>query len=157
MSDNSGLAFYRAHEAAKQQLPVEGTVLVSVAERDRPGGLLEAARRFTELGFKLRATKGIRSYLTEHSIEAELIMKIHEGRPNIADAIKNGETQLVVNAPIGKLGNVDDSYIRKAAIQNGVPYITTTAAAIAAAKGIAAQRQGKGETKSLQAYHSDIV
>ena len=157
MAASSGLAFYKAQEAAKQQLPVEGTVLVSVAERDRPGGLLEAARRFTELGFTLKATKGTRAYLTENGIDSELILKIHEGRPNIADAIKNGEIQLVVNTPIGKLGKFDDSYIRKAAIQHAVPYVTTTAAAIAAAKGIAAHREGKDELKSLQAYHADIV
>lgn len=83
-------------------------------------------------------------------------MKIHEGRPDIADAIKNGEIQLVFNTPIGRRGAVDDSYIRKAAIRHKVPYITTTAAAIAAAKGIAAGRKGTGPLKSLQEYHGDL-
>ena len=81
---------------------------------------------------------------------------MHEGRPNIVDAIKNGEIQLVINTPSGKLSQYDDSYIRKAAIQYKIPYITTLAAAIAATKGIAIHQHGKTEVKSLQSYHSDI-
>ncbi|MCX6001481.1 MAG: hypothetical protein NTY79_02935, partial [Chloroflexi bacterium] len=79
-----------------------------------------------------------------------------EGRPNIVDAIKNGEINLVINTPSGKLSLYDDSYIRKAAIQYKVTYITTLAAASAAAKGIAAFQKGKPSVKSLQTYHSDI-
>ncbi len=78
---------------------------------------------------------------------------MHEGRPNIGDAIRNGEIRLVVNTPVGRAGLHDDSYIRKAAIKHKIPYITTTAAAIAAAKGIAALRRGRGAVKSLQRYH----
>jgi len=155
LADNDGLAFYKAQDAAAQRLPSEGTVLITVAERDKPGAL-EAARRFAEMGFAIRATRGTHVYLAEHGIHAEPVLKIHEGRPNIADAIKNGEIQLVVNTPIGRRGAVDDSYIRKAAIRHKVPYITTTAAAIAAAKGIAAARKGTGPVKSLQEYLRDI-
>jgi carbamoyl-phosphate synthase large subunit len=81
---------------------------------------------------------------------------MHEGRPNIVDGIKNGEIQLVINTPTGKLSKYDDSYIRKAAISYRVPYITTLAAALAAARGIARFRQGQGEVRSLQEYHSEI-
>jgi carbamoyl-phosphate synthase large subunit len=84
------------------------------------------------------------------------ILKMHEGRPNIADAIMNGEIQLVINTPSGKLSQYDSSYIRKAAIKYRVPYITTLAAAAAAAKGIAAHRKGRSGVKSLQSYHADI-
>jgi carbamoyl-phosphate synthase large subunit len=83
-------------------------------------------------------------------------MKMHEGRPNIVDAIKNGEIQLVINTPAGRLSKYDDSYIRKAAIKYKIPYITTVAAAVAAVKGIAACRQGHGRAKSLQSYHAEI-
>jgi carbamoyl-phosphate synthase large subunit len=83
-------------------------------------------------------------------------MKMREGRPNIGDAIVNGEIQLVINTPRGKLGTADDSYIRMTAVKRKVPYITTLAAALAAAKGIAACRQGHGQVKSLQHYHADI-
>jgi carbamoyl-phosphate synthase large subunit len=155
MAENYGLAFYKAQEATLQRLPMEGTVLISVSERDRTGGL-EAAKQFAELGFKIRATDGTHAHLKEHGIESEPIKKMHEGRPNIVDAIKNREINLVVNTPIGKLSAIDDSYIRKAAIKYKVPYITTTAAAVAAARGIGAQRERKSEVRSLQQYHSDI-
>jgi len=156
MADTYGLAFFRAQEAASSTLPHEGTVLLTVSEHDRHGAL-EVARRFIELGFRIRATEGTRAFLAEHGLDAELILKVHEGRPNIADAIRNREINLVVNTPAGRLSIHDDSYIRKAAIQYKVPYITTTAAAIAAAKGIAARRGGKGEMRSLQEYHAGIA
>jgi len=155
MADNPGLAFYKAQEAAKQRLPSDGTVLITVSPRDRAGGL-EAAQHFSALGFAIKATIGTREYLAGHGINSELILKEHEGRPNITDAIKNGEIQLVVNTPSGKLSVEDDSYIRKAAIKYKVPYITTTTAAVSAAKGIAAHRKGHSEVKSLQEYHTDI-
>ena len=155
MADSPGLAFFKAQEAAKQTLPLEGSVLITVAERDRAAAL-EVAKRFSELGFAIKATEGTRKYLAANGIEADHVLKMHEGRPNIADAIKNGEIQLVVNTPRGKAGATDDSYIRKAAIKHYVPYITTTAAAIAAAKGIAARREGNAELKSLQEYHASI-
>jgi carbamoyl-phosphate synthase large subunit len=114
------------------------------------------ARQFAALGFKIKATAGTHACLTSQSIPSEPILKEHEGRPNITDAIKNKEIQLVVNTPAGKLSKYDDSYIRKAAVKYRVPYITTLTAAIAAAKGIAAYREGKPGVKSLQSYHADI-
>src|SRR5680860_837006 len=152
MGSSFGLAFYKAQEAAKQRLPLEGTVLVTVAERDR-SATLEAAREFARLGFALKATVGTQAYLAENGIDAEPILKLHEGRPNIEDAIKNGEIQLVVNTPAGKTSEFDDSYIRKAAIKYGVPYITTTAAAGAAARGIGEYRSSREAVRSLQSYH----
>jgi len=156
MADSFGLAFFKAQDAAKQPLPCEGTVLITVAERDRPE-VLEAARQFADLGFLIRATRGTHAFLSESGIGSELILKMQEGRPNIVDAITNGEIQLVVNTPSGKLSQYDDSYIRKAAIKYKIPYITTLAAAVAAARGIGAYRQSRGEVRSLQAYHADIA
>ena len=150
------LAFFKAQEAAQQRLPLGGTVLITVAERDR-GGLLPAAQEFARLGFRIKATEGTRAFLADAGIEAEPILKMHEGRPNIEDAIKNGEIQLVVNTPAGKSSEFDDSYIRKAAIRLRVPYITTTAAAVAAAKGIAAMKDASEPVQSLQAYHRSIA
>jgi len=155
LADSFGMAYYKAEEAALQRLPSEGTVLLTVSERDRPA-VLEAARRFAELGFRIKATRGTHAFLKEHGYETELILKMHEGRPNITDAITNGEIQLVINTPAGKLSQYDDSYIRKSAIKFRIPYITTLAAAVAAAKGIAASRQGGGELRSLQEYHARI-
>jgi carbamoyl-phosphate synthase large subunit len=155
LADRFGLAFYKAQEATQQVLPSEGTVLITVSEKDRQVAL-EVARRFHELGFRIKATEGTGKFLADHHVESESIRKIHEGRPNIVDGIKNKEIQLIINTPSGKLSKHDDSYIRKAAIKYKVPYITTTAAAIAAARGIAAYKQGHGRVKSLQRYHGDI-
>jgi carbamoyl-phosphate synthase large subunit len=155
LADSFGMAFYKAQDGAKSTLPVEGTVLLSVSSRDRTG-LAETAQRFKDLGFKIKATEGTHAYLAEHGIESELVKKLHEGRPNVADAIKNGEIQLVINTPVGKLSKYDDSYIRKSAIKYKIPHITTLAAAAAAAEGIAAYRSGRSEVRSLQEYHADV-
>jgi carbamoyl-phosphate synthase large subunit len=155
LAERFGLAFYKAQEAAQQRLPSEGTVLITVSDGDKRVAL-EVATRFHELGFKIKATEGTQKFLADHGIPSELIRKMHEGRPNIVDGIKNEEIQLIINTPSGRLGKHDDSYIRKAAIKYKVPYITTTAAAVAAARGIAACRQGHGRVKSLQSYHGDI-
>jgi carbamoyl-phosphate synthase large subunit len=155
LADSFGLAFYKAQEAAQQQLPFEGAVLITVADGDKQAAL-EVAGLFRDLEFKIKATEGTRQFLADNGIEAEPILKMHEGRPNIVDGIKNLEIKLVINTPSGKLSKHDDSYIRKAAIKYRVPYITTTAAAIAAAKGIAARRKGRGTVRSVQSYHADI-
>ncbi len=156
LADSYGRAFFKAQEGTGTMLPLTGSVLVTVANQDRAGGLV-AAKKFAQLGFNIFATEGTHAYLDQNGVAATLIMKMHEGRPNIADAIKNNEIQLVVNTPIGRLSVHDDSYIRKAAIKHKIPYITTTAAAIAAAEGIAACRtDGKGKVRSLQEYHQHL-
>jgi carbamoyl-phosphate synthase large subunit len=155
MAESFGLAFYKAQEAAKQRLPISGTVLLSLFSKDMPE-TLEVAQQFEKLGFKIKATKGTYDFLKDHKIKAELIKKQHEGRPNIVDVIMNGEIQLVINTPSGKMGKYDDSYIRKTAIKYKVTYITTLAAAAAAVKGIAAYIKTKPAVKSLQSYHADI-
>jgi carbamoyl-phosphate synthase large subunit len=155
MASCFGLAFYKAEEAAKSKLPTRGTVLISVSAKDRPA-VLTPAKRFHELGFAIRATEGTRAFLTAHNVPAEAINKIQEGRPNIIDAMMNGEIHLVINTPAGKLSQNDDSYIRKSAIKYKIPYITTISAAVAAAEGVAAYRGGHAAVKSLQEYHADI-
>ncbi len=157
LSENYGLAFFKAQDAAKARLPMKGTVLLTVCERDRDGKTVAAAQCFLENGFKILATEGTRKFLKKHDLEAGLALKLREGRPNILDAVKNGEIQLIVNTPAGKLGISDDSYIRKAAVQHRIPYITTAAAALAAAKGIAAARsESQTPVKSLQEYHAEL-
>ncbi|HDS05479.1 MAG TPA: carbamoyl-phosphate synthase large subunit, partial [Deltaproteobacteria bacterium] len=155
LADSFGLAYFKAQEATGQSLPGEGTVLITVADADK-GGMLEVARAFEKIGFQIKATEGTHKILAEKKISSEPIFKMHEGRPNIVDAIKNREIQLVINTPAGRLSKHDDSYIRKAAIKYKIPYITTAAAAVAAVKGIAAFREGHGRAKSLQGYHAEI-
>jgi len=155
IANSFGLAFFKAQAAAQQLLPTDGTALISLFKKDLPAAL-EVAKRFAELDFRIKTTRGTRKFLAKNGIKSNLILKMHEGRPNIADGIKNREIQLVINTTSGKLSKYDDSYIRKEAIKYKVTYITTLAAAAAAAKGIAAYRNGKLEVKSLQSYHADI-
>ena len=157
MAPSFGLAYFKAEEAAQPALPLSGTVFISVADKDKPA-ILEVARKFQELGFKIKATNGTNAFLQKNGVRSELSHKIHEmQRPNIADEIKSKEIQLIINTPIGKAGQFDDGYIRKAAIKYKVPYITTAAAAKASVLGIAEYRMGKSGVKSLQSYHKDIV
>jgi carbamoyl-phosphate synthase large subunit len=155
LADSFELAYHKAQEAAQQMLPQKGCVLISVIDPDKKEAL-DIAREFSRLGFNLKATEGTQKYLSDNGVESQSILKLHAGRPNIADAIKNGEINLVINTPVGKRSTHDDSYIRKTAIKYKVPYITTMAAARAAAKGIAAYRQKEGEVVSLQRYHAGI-
>ncbi|MFO7812236.1 MAG: carbamoyl-phosphate synthase large subunit [Pelovirga sp.] len=152
LASSYGLAFYRAQEATGTSLPLSGRVLMTVTEADK-SAVLGAARTFIANGFTLCATVGTASFLQQHGMEVETVQKMHEGRPNIADLLKNGEIQLVINTPIGRQSQHDDSYIRKTAIRYKVPYITTAAAAQAAAQGIAARIQGAEQIHSLQEYH----
>ena len=155
MATSPGLSFLKAQEATGQKLPAEGNVLITVTDADKKQAL-EVAKQFHELGFKVRATGGTAEYFEKNKIPAEPIRKMHEGRPNIVDAIKNGQIQLVINTPSGKLSQHDDSYIRKNAIKYRIPYITTTAAALTTVKGIRAGRSDTTEVKALQHYHADI-
>jgi len=155
LADSFGLAYYKSQEAAQMYLPLEGNVLITVADRDKEQ-IIEPARQLKEMGFKLFATQGTFEFLKKHSIESQLIKKIHEGGPNITDAIKNGEIHLVINTPAGKISKIDDSYIRKSAIKYKIPYITTTAAARAAVIGIKARREHNYTVRALQEYHKSI-
>jgi carbamoyl-phosphate synthase large subunit len=157
IADSFGLAFFKSQEATQVPLPVSGTVLISVADKDKPA-ILEIAKGFIELGFTIRATSGTHRFLQENGIQSVPIKKLAEGRPNIVDSIMNKEIQLVINTPSGKHSQHDDAYIRQAAIKYKTSYITTIAAARAAVTGIAAYKNtvNKKEIKSLQSYHKDI-
>jgi carbamoyl-phosphate synthase large subunit len=155
LADSYGLAFFKAQEATQLPLPSEGTVLITVTDPDKPR-VVEIVKAFIEIGFKIKATEGTHHFLADHGIQTEHILKMHEGRPNIVDAIKNNEIQLIINTPAGKLSKHDDSYIRKAAIAYKLPYITTTAAAAAAVKGIAERLKKPAPARSLQNYHAAI-
>jgi len=155
MADSFGLAFYKAQEATQLQLPSSGNVLITISDKDK-ASVLDVAKQFKKLGFEIKATEGTHLFLSKNKVESESILKMHEGRPHIIDSIKNGEIQLIINTPTGKQSKYDDSYIRKAAIKYKIPYITTAAAAAAAAKGIEAFQKKQSEVKSLQEYHADI-
>lgn len=151
-----GEAFFKAQEATQTKLPLEGTVLITVNDKDKDE-VVDLARDFAETGFKILASKHTGKLIQDAGIEVELVNKLQEGRPNILDLITNGKIDLIVNTPIGKDRNVDDSYLRKAAIKKKVPYMTTMVAAKATISGIQSlKKPGCGEVRSLQELHSEI-
>ncbi len=156
LSTYYGEAFFKAQEAIQSKLPLEGTVLISVNSRDHEEAV-DVAKIFTEAGFKIVATSGTAATLRENGVACEIIKKRQEGRPNIADAMANGELTMIINSPSGKESKMDDSYLRKSAIKYKIPYMTTMAAGLAAAKGIKyVKENGNGQVKSLQELHSEI-
>ena len=156
ISQSSGGAFYKAEEGAGMTLPKEGTVLITVNPKDRPEAP-EVAKSFVDAGFKVLATGNTYAEITNAGIPAEKVLKLYEGRPNILDMMTNGEIQLIVNSPVDKASIHDDSYLRRNAIKLKIPYITTMAAAKAAAEGIGhVQRHSKSQLRSLQEWHSMI-
>jgi carbamoyl-phosphate synthase large subunit len=155
LAHSYGRAFFKAQEATQTSLPLEGSVLFTIADRDKMAAL-EPVRLFMDLGFRIMTTSGTHRFLQDKGIDTIAVRKLGYGRPHLVDAIKNGEVSLLVNTPSGRQGARDSSDIRRAAIKHKVPYITTTAAAIAAAKGIAARREGAPKVRSLQEYHADL-
>lgn len=156
LSTYYGEAFYKAQEAAQSPLPLGGTALLSVNRKDK-AEIVEIAKYLKDDGFKILATGNTYEVITEAGIEAEKIKKLYEGRPNILDAITNGQIDLIINSPVGKDSVNDDSYLRKAAIKAKVSYMTTTAAARATAKGINyVNKNGDGAIASLQEHHAMI-
>ena len=156
LGETFGMAYYKAEEAANAKLPLGGTALVSVNKNDRPDAL-EVAKQLHELGFKIVSTEGCAGYFNENGVPCKAMKKLQEGRPNIYDAMVNGEIDLIVNTPAGKQSKYDDSYLRKTAINKRIPYITTMSAALASAKGIhAVLNKEASPLKSLQEYHQKL-
>lgn len=156
LADNVGEAYYKAQEATQSPLPLSGTVVISVSDRDKVD-LIEVGKLFKEAGFEILATTHTFAMLQEAGIEAGKVLKLSEGRPNLYDIITNGKVDLVVNTPKGNEPGADDSYVRKACIKSRVPYITTMAAALASARGILVEQKTEDRhVVSLQELHSHI-
>ncbi|MBN1133913.1 MAG: carbamoyl-phosphate synthase large subunit [Methanosarcinaceae archaeon] len=155
LAESLDIAFFKSQVAAGSSLPLKGTALITVASGDRLQ-VLPTARELASMGFNILATVGTANFLRENGINCKNINKLHEGRPHIVDAMHNGEIQMVLNTPVGKESVYEDSYIRKSAIKYNIPYQTTTAAGLAAARGIKAAREKRIDVKSLQSYHHDI-
>jgi carbamoyl-phosphate synthase large subunit len=156
IADTFALAFFKAEEAAGYRLPTEGNALLTVADRDKEL-LLPLAQRLKKLGLTIYTTEGTHRFLKDHGVQTEIIKKLHEGRPNIGDAIKNKGINLIINTPVGKSSKYDDSYIRMMAIQYKIPYITSMAAAQASVEGIEAAQKAKIAPKALQDYYVQLT
>jgi carbamoyl-phosphate synthase large subunit len=151
-AETFGEAFAKAQLSAGQTLPTAGTVFISVTDRDKKESI-ELARRFIELGFSLVATHGTAERLEQSGLSVERVFKVKEGRPNVVDLIKGDRVQLVVNTPQGQDPWFDEKAIRRAAIAQRIPTITTLSAARAAAEGIAALQRNEVNVRSLQQWH----
>ncbi|MEJ2216949.1 MAG: carbamoyl-phosphate synthase large subunit [Gemmatimonadota bacterium] len=147
--DSFGMAFAKAQVAAGGSLPMEGTVVVSVNDHDKPT-VTPIIRRFHELGFRVLATEGTARYLRARGVPAERTFKIGEGRPHIADGIISGEVSLLINTPLGKKSQYDDYTMRRTAIAYHVPYCTTMSAASAACDAVIALHSRRRNVRSLQ-------
>jgi len=143
-----GRAFYKAELAAGNELPKEGTLFVSVRDKDKDE-VLEVARGFAEMGFDLVATKGTQEHLAEHGVEAEFIEKVHEASPNVVDLMKRDEVDLIINTPDEKRAREDGADIRREAVDRDVPYITTLRAAKAAVDAVESARNEELVVKSI--------
>ena len=149
-----GLSFQKAQLGAGVRLPQEGTVFLSVNDSDKEG-LVPIAQQLSDMDFRLIATGGTCAFLKSHNIACNRIFKIQEGRPNILDAIKNGEISLMINTPAGEQSQAADPEIRKAAVQYGLPYTTTLSGAAAAVAGIQSLKNNSTiRIRSLQDFHN---
>jgi carbamoyl-phosphate synthase large subunit len=155
ISDSFGSAFAKSQLAAANGLPLEGAVLITVVDSDKPT-VTPIARRFHEMGFKIMATAGTWSYLRARGIPAQRVLKVYEGRPNCLDMLVNHDMQLLINTPMGKHAQADDYLLRQAAIVNRVSYTTTMSAASAACDAILSLRSRRSSVRSIQEWQSDI-
>jgi carbamoyl-phosphate synthase large subunit len=155
IADSFGLAFFKAQEAAGVRLPTSGNVLLTVSDKDKEA-LVPIAKKLRKLGLTIFATENTSAFLNKNDVMTYPIKKLQEGRPNIADAIKNRDIQLIINTPLGRYSKDDDSFIRMMAIQHKIPYVTTIAAAEASVAGIEAMTDGSVVPSSLQEYHERV-
>jgi carbamoyl-phosphate synthase large subunit len=154
-SDNFGAAFGKAMMGAGQRLPAKGCVFISVNNSDKPT-VLPIARDLLDLGFELAATRGTAAFLRAHGLEVEVMYKVNEGRPNVADHLVNRAIDMVINTPLGRESFFDDRAVRRAATMTQVPCITTLTGASAAVSAIRALRQRALSVRSLQDYYAGV-
>jgi carbamoyl-phosphate synthase large subunit len=155
-SDNFGAAFGKAMMGAAQKLPEKGCVFISVNNSDKPT-VLPVARDLASLGFTLAATRGTAAFLRAHGLEVEVMYKVNEGRPNVADHLVNRAIDMVINTPLGRESFFDDRAVRRAATMAQVPCITTLTGASAAVSAIKALRQQALSVRSLQDYYAGVA
>jgi carbamoyl-phosphate synthase large subunit len=156
IGDSFGIAFAKGQAAAGYELPRGGTVFISIHDEEKTKAL-PVARKFSEMGFRLIATRGTARLLQGHGIPAELVYKISEGRPHVLDHIKNGKIQLIINTSLGKKTTSDAYHIRRATLVYNIPYTTTVSGAMAMAEAVEKLQQGDWQVKTIQEYHAESI
>jgi len=155
-ADTFGEAYGKALLGAGIRLPLSGTAFISINETDKRELILRIARELRGLGFDLIATRGTKKFLETHGIDSAMVLKVHEGRPNIVDRMINGDVALVINTPLGRSAFYDDTYIRKTSLQLEIPCLTTLSAAAACVDGIRESQQNRGGISTLQEQHAEL-
>jgi len=151
-----GAAFAKAQQSVGQRLPEKGTAFISVNNDDKPN-VVPIARNLAELGFRILASRGTAAYLRAHGIPVEVVFKVNEGRPNVADHILNHQVDLIVNTPLGRESFFDDRVVRRVAMLHNIPCITTLTGASAAVEAIRAVRAQALDVRAIQDYHAEIA
>ncbi len=155
IDESFGLAFAKSQIAAYQKVPSEGTVFISVKDHDKPAAI-PIARRLVTLGFKIVSTRGTCAVLRREGVSVDEINKIHEGRPDVLDLVRDSKINLIINTPAGKETKEDETKIRSLAVVRGIPCVTTIPGAQALVTGIEALRKGY-EVRSIQEWHLTIA
>jgi len=156
MDVDLGLAYAKSQMAAPPPLPKKGKVFISVKDTDKEA-VIPVAREFVKLGFEIISTSGTADALTKAKIKVTKVFKIHEGRPNVLDRIKNGDINFIINTPSGKIPREHEVVIRNAALAAKIPIMTTVRAALASANGIRSLQKRKVQVRSLQEYNLSVI
>jgi carbamoyl-phosphate synthase large subunit len=151
-----GAAFAKAQLGAGQRLPESGVAFISVNNEDK-ATVVPIARDLAEMGFQLVATRGTAAFLRTHGLSVDVVFKINEGRPHVGDQLVNQQINLIINTPLGRESFIDDLTVRRIAMMQSVPCITTLTGASAAVSAIRALRSERLDVRSLQEYHADVV
>jgi len=152
IDENFGVSYYKSQLSANMELPTKGKIFISVRDADKDK-IQDITKKAEELGFELLATRGTADAVKSH-VKIDRIRKISQGSPNIRDAILNGEIALIINTPSGKQSADDGYFIRRMAVELGIPYVTTLAGARAALNAIENVKEGEINVKSLNDYHN---
>jgi len=155
-AETFGAAFAKAQLAAGNRLPDKGTAFISVNDHDK-ASVVQVAKDLTALGFSIVASRGTAAYLRAHGLNVEVVFKVNEGRPHIADQVLNGQIDLIVNTPLGRESFFDDLAVRRVAMLHSVPCITTLTGAVATVSAIRALRSETIRVRPLQDYHAETL
>jgi len=156
MDVDLGLAYAKSQMAAPPPLPKKGNVFISVKDADKES-VIPVAREFVKLGFGIISTSGTAEALVKAKIKVKKVFKLHEGRPNVLDRVKNGDINFIINTPSGKIPREHEVMIRNAALAQKIPIMTTVRAAQASANGIRSLQKSKVQVRSLQEYHATVA
>lgn len=156
IDDDFGMAFAKSQIGAQSQLPLTGTVFISVKNHDKRG-IIFIAKKLSDLGFQIVATKGTSKVLINNGIGVETVNKVGEGRPNVVDFIKNRKIDLIINTPSGGRTQLESSFIRKEAVVKNIPYVTTLSGAEVTVYAIERLKRSPIQVRSIQEYHREIL